>query len=227
MSESLISLENVTFSRGDAPVLEHLDFVLTQGDRVGLDGPIGSGKTSLLHLMVGLLKPSAGRLEAFGQVRSTEDDFHEVRRRVGLVFQDPDDQLFCPTVIEDVAFGPLNLGRSADEARQVAVESLCRVGLAGFEERITYKLSGGEKRLVALGTVLAMNPDVLLLDEPTASLDPVSRDRVADVIAGLPQSMVVVSHVDEFLSRVTTRRASLQDGRVVDVARGETTADAT
>ena len=216
MKETLIHLENVTFSYGSAPVLEHLDFELRRGDRIGVDGAIGSGKTSLLHVMVGLLKPSAGRLEAFGEARLREEDFHEVRRRVGLVFQDPDDQLFCPTVIEDVAFGPLNLGRSTEEAHRVSGEALHRVGLPGFEDRITHKLSGGEKRLVALATVLAMEPEVLLLDEPTASLDPVSRDRVARVIEDVPQSMVVVSHSDGFLSRVATRRVTLVGGRIED-----------
>lgn len=216
MNEPLVNLENVTFGYGDTPVLEHLDFTLQPGDRTGVDGAIGAGKTSLLHLMVGLVKPSAGRLEAFGRVRSLEEDFHEVRRRVGLVFQDPDDQLFCPTVMEDVAFGPLNLGCSPEDARRVAGDALRRVGLEGFGDRITHKLSGGEKRLVALATVLSMEPDVLLLDEPTASLDPASRDRVADVIAGLPQSMVVVSHIDDFLARVTNCRVTLREGRIVD-----------
>ena len=124
-------------------------------------------------------------MEVFGKPRAAERDFHEVRRRVGLLFQDADDQLFCPTVVEDVAFGPLNLGLPRDRVRQVVAETLEAVGLAGYEHRITYKLSGGEKRLVALATVLAMQPEVLLLDEPTSGLDEQATERL-DGFAGPP-----------------------------------------
>ena len=118
---------------------------------MALLGPNGCGKTTLLHLIVGLLRPNAGQIEAFGRRRVAEADFHEVRRRVGLLFQDADDQLFCPTVAEDVAFGPLNLGKSRDEVRRIVAATLDSLGLAGYEHRVTYQLSGGEKRLVALG----------------------------------------------------------------------------
>lgn len=108
----MISLRGIVFSYpGGRRVLDGLDFALEQGERVGITGPNGSGKTTLLHIMVGLLKPEAGEVEIFGKTRVEEADFKEVRRRVGLLFQDPDDQLFCPTVVEDVAFGPLNLGK--------------------------------------------------------------------------------------------------------------------
>lgn len=214
MTNPLIELENVGFSYGDHPVLHDVNLALHAGERVGIMGSIGSGKTTLLHLIVGLLKPSTGRLHAFGRVRAKEEDFHEVRRKAGLVFQYPDDQLFCPTVIEDVAFGPLNLGRSTNDARQAAYEALACVGLAGFGDRITYKLSGGEKRLVALATVLAMEPGVLLLDEPTASLDKTSVDRIAETLSSLPQSIIVVSHEAGFLSRIANRRAGLVNGRI-------------
>jgi cobalt/nickel transport system ATP-binding protein len=214
VKQPLIELEKIGFSYSEHRVLHDINLVLHAGERVGIMGPIGSGKTTLLHLIVGLLKPSSGRLRAFGQARTEEHDFHEVRRRAGLVFQDPDNQLFCPTVIEDVAFGPLNLGRGIDAARRAARDALARVGLQGLDERITYKLSGGEKRLVALATVLAMEPDVLLLDEPTASLDRAAVDRVADTLNGLQQSMIVVSHEPDFLARVTARELTIRDGRI-------------
>lgn len=214
VSRSLIELERITFNYGDLVVLHDVTFSLHEGERMGIIGPIGSGKTTLLHLIVGLHKPSAGQLHAFGRLRAKEDDFHEVRRKVGLVFQDPDDQLFCPTVIEDVAFGPLNLGRDADGAKQAAHAALRLVGLEGFGERITYRLSGGEKRLVALATVLAMEPDVLLLDEPTASLDASSVDRIVETLNGLPQAMIVVSHEADFLSRIAACVSILRDGRM-------------
>jgi len=143
-----------------------------------------------------------------------ERDFHEVRRRVGLLFQDADDQLFCPTVAEDVAFGPLNLGVPRDRVRQVVAETLESVGLAGYENRITYKLSGGEKRLVALATVLAMQPEVLLLDEPVSGLDEQATERLTELFARLPHAMLVVSHQQEFCRRVADGTVTLVEGRI-------------
>lgn len=211
MNEPLISFREVDFSYGPGrPVLEKCNFRLQPGGRIALVGPNGSGKTTLLHLIVGLLRPSGGRIEAFGQVRRSEADFHEVRRRAGLLFQDADDQLFCPTVAEDVAFGPLNLGKPRDQIRQIVAETLDSLGLDGYQHRITYKLSGGERRLVALATVLAMQPDVLLLDEPTSNLDESAADRLTEILAGLPQAMVVVSHDRNFLSRTTGSEVRLR-----------------
>ena len=203
---SLIRMEGVSFSYDqDRPVVTGVDLSLASGERLGLVGPNGSGKTTLLHLIVGLLRPSSGVVWAFGRSRTREEDFREVRVRAGLVFQNADDQLFCPTVLEDVAFGPLNLRRTPEEARSQAARTLDLVGMAGLEDRITYRLSGGEKRLVALATVLAMEPDVLLLDEPAAGLDEASTERVTRVLAGLPQAMIVVSHQRDFLQGLVHR----------------------
>jgi cobalt/nickel transport system ATP-binding protein len=143
-----------------------------------------------------------------------EADFHEVRARAGLLFQDSDDQLFCPTVLEDVAFGPLNLGRTTEEARTDALRTLAALGLSGFEERVTHRLSAGEKRLVALATVLAMNPRVLLLDEPTNGLDEATETRLTELLAGMPQAMLIVSHDRRFLERLATRAVVLAEGRL-------------
>ncbi len=195
-------------------VLDEVDFTLWPGERVALTGPNGAGKTTLLHLLVGLVRPERGALEAFGRPRRVEADFHEVRARAGLLFQDADDQLFCPTVAEDVAFGPLNLGRSRTEARAIARDTLDRLGLAGFEDRITDRLSGGEKRLVALAGVLAMQPEALLLDEPTAGLDDAATARLQGILAALPQAMVMVSHDRAFLARLATRSVVLDGGRL-------------
>jgi cobalt/nickel transport system ATP-binding protein len=215
MSEPLIRLHDVDFAyRADRPVLSQCSFRLDADDRVALVGPNGSGKTTLLHLIVGLLRPSSGRVEAFGKVRDGEADFYEVRCRAGLLFQETDDQLFCPTVAEDVAFGPLNLGKPRGEVRQIVAQILQSVGLAGYEQRITYQLSTGEKRLVALATVLAMQPEVLLLDEPASGLDEPSTERLVQLLAGLPQAMVIVAHDREFLSRTTGRGLTLHDGRL-------------
>lgn len=216
MSEPLIALRQVSAGYAGRPVLAEADLVLMPGERLVLLGPNGAGKSTLLHVIAGLLPISAGSIEAFGAVRSREADFHEVRIRAGLVFQDSDDQLFCPTVIEDVAFGPLNLGRSDAEARTIALETLERVGMADFAERVTHRLSGGEKRLVAIASVLAMQPDVLLLDEPTTGLDEVAHERLCRLLLSLDQAMILVSHDPRFAARLATRTVTLRAGRVVE-----------
>lgn len=217
MSGPLFRLSGVSFAynRG-TPVLDAADFSLWPGDTVALTGPNGAGKTTLFHLMVGLLRPASGTVEAFGAVRRREKDFHAVRARAGLLFQDSDDQLFCPTVAEDVAFGPLNLGKSPAEARRIADATLDAVGLHGLAGRVTHTLSGGQKRLAALAAVLAMEPDVLLLDEPTNALDAETQERLTAILAGLPQAKVIISHDDAFLRRLATRWVRLDGGRLVE-----------
>jgi cobalt/nickel transport system ATP-binding protein len=215
MNDVLIRANGLSFSYSpDRPVLRGVNLKLRKAERVALTGPNGAGKSTLLHIIVGLLSPGSGELEAFGKPRRNERDFEEVRARAGLLFQDPDDQLFCPTVFEDVAFGPLNLGKRPEEARQNVTETLDRLGLTGYESRVTYRLSGGEKRLVSLATVLAMEPEVLLLDEPTAGLDEEATERVTRVLNGLRSSMLIVSQDRDFLSDTTGRRLSLRDGSV-------------
>jgi cobalt/nickel transport system ATP-binding protein len=213
---ALLELDRVRFAYpGRPPVLDDLELRVEPGDRLAITGPNGAGKSTLLRLLVGLARPEAGRVVAFGCARTSEADFREVRRRVGLVFQDPDDQLFCPTVLEDVAFGPLNLGRSPTEARAIAERTLNRLDLAGFAGRVTHKLSGGEKRLVSLATVLAMAPDVLLLDEPSNFLDEATTARLVAILNGLDQTLVVVSHDRHFRRKVTTSELQLEDGRLM------------
>lgn len=194
-------------------MLDGLDLRVHAGDRLAIAGPNGAGKSTLLRLLVGLARPQAGRVLAFGQERTGEADFREVRRRVGLVFQDPDDQLFCPTVLEDVAFGPLNLGHPPAAARAIAERTLERLRLTGFAERITHKLSGGEKRLVSLATVLAMSPEVLLLDEPSNFLDEETTARLVAILNELDQALVVVSHDRHFRRKVAEIELQLADGR--------------
>ena len=216
--DPLIALESVTFGYGRHHfVLRKANLTLPRSRRIGIVGANGCGKTTLLHLIVGLLKPSSGRIIIFGAERNHEEHFREVRRRVGLVFQHSDDQLFCPTVLEDVAFGPLNLGKSRDEAKRIAGQTLDSLGLAGFEHRITYKLSGGEKRLVALATVLAMEPEVLLLDEPAAGLDEDAMDRLLAVLRDLPQSMLFASHEPRFLTGLATEIVRLEGGALTPI----------
>lgn len=201
MSEPLIELRDLTFTYPGAPypVFQDFNYQLLPGEHIGLIGPNGSGKTTLLHLIMGLLRPQAGAIVIFGQEVKKAKDFVDVRQKVGLLFQNPDDQLFCPTVLEDVAFGPLNLGKPPAAAIAIARATMARLGLQGFEDRVTYKLSGGEKKLVSLATVLAMEPRLLLLDEPTTGLDEKTKDRLIHILQHLDIAYMIVSHESDFL----------------------------
>ena len=218
MSDPLVKLERVTFRYGERTVLDQCDLAISPAERIGLVGANGSGKTTLLGLIVGLRRPALGRVIVFGKPREREADFRAVRGRVGLLFQDSDDQLFCPTVAEDVAFGPFNLGKSRREVEEIVARTLAELGLEGYAHRVTYKLSGGEKRLVALATVLAMEPEVLLLDEPTSGLDETAAERVTGILAGLPQAMLIVSHDHPFLARIAGRTLCLRHGRLQETS---------
>ncbi len=214
----LVELDDVVFSYADnVPVLDRASLSISAGERIGLTGSIGSGKTTLLHMIVGLLKPHGGTVRAFGVERKREHDFWEVRERVGLLFQDPDDQLFCPTVFEDIAFGPLNQGKTREETSTIVSETLRSLGLDGYADRITHHLSGGEKSLVSIASVLAMKPDLLLLDEPSTGLDPDSFERVRSILLSLSQAMVIVSHDERFIRSITTRQVRIDRGRLTDL----------
>jgi cobalt/nickel transport system ATP-binding protein len=214
--ELMIRLEDISFAYPGSPkILDALDFELHEGDRIGLLGHNGSGKTTMFHIIMGLLKPDSGKIEIFGKSVASEKDFTQVRQRIGLLFQDADDQLFCPTVLEDVAFGPLNIGKSEKEAVEIARNTLERLGLSGFENRITSKLSGGEKRLAALATVLAMEPSVLLLDEPSAGLDRKTKEKLVQVLSELDLSYILISHESDFLSDIANAIYVMEDGKIL------------
>lgn len=212
----LINLKNITYSYpGADPVLNNLNLSFFRGEKMGLVAPNGSGKTTLLHIIMGLLKPVSGELEIFGKPVSHEKDFLEVRQRIGLLFQDSDDQLFSPTVLEDVTFGPLNLGKTKAEAINIARKTLAYLGLTDFEDRVTFKLSGGEKRLVSLATVLAMEPEILLLDEPINGLDTKTQKIITDILAQLELSYIIISHDIDFLAETTNALYTMQEGRIL------------
>lgn len=213
--ETLIALREVSFAYPDGPLaLEGFNLELKSGDHLGLVGSNGCGKTTLLFLMMGLLKPQRGEIEIFGRLRREEKDFQEVRPKLGFVFQDANDQLFCPTVADDLAFGPLNLGRSREEAHLIVHEVLETLGLDGFENRVTYDLSGGEKKLVSIGTALALKPRLLILDEPTTGLDVETVDRLVNFLNNCGLPYLVVSHDHDFMARVTDRSLHMSDGRI-------------
>lgn len=211
-------MQDITFGyNATRDVLRKLSLTFSEGDRVGLMGPNGSGKTTLFHIILGLLKPRAGEIEIFGKGMHHEADYRWARERIGLLFQDANDQLFCPTVSEDIAFGPLNLGKRHDDALNTVRETLEILGLVGFEDRVTYKLSGGEKRLVSLATVLAMKPEVLLLDEPTSGLDEETMERIIQVLTRSPQSYMIISQDRGLLARATRRIYRMADGRLEEL----------
>ena len=212
----IIQLKDINFSYENGPcVLDGLDFNIEDHDRIAITGPNGTGKTTLFHIILGLIRPTAGKIYAFGKKMVKADDFRECRNRTGLLFQDPDDQLFCPSVIEDVAFGPLNQGKSHAEAKEIAEKTLHALGLWHIRDRVPYHLSGGEKRLAALATILSMQPELLLLDEPTAGLAPEAAERLLAILDTYPaRALVVISHDRLFLDALSARRLILEDGRL-------------
>ena len=213
--QALIQLRGIRFSfGGEKALFEDLDFSLGRGERLALRGGNGAGKTTLLRIIMGLARPDKGTVRLFGRECRVEKDFAAARTRMGFLFQDADDQLFCPTVAEDVAFGPLNLGLPHDRVHERVHATLAEVGLAGFEQRVSYRLSGGEKKLAALATVLAMKPELLLLDEPTAGLPAETMEHIARILrtSGLP--CLIVSHDQAFLEQSAVHTLSLKAGRI-------------
>ncbi|HJA77897.1 MAG TPA: energy-coupling factor ABC transporter ATP-binding protein [Candidatus Desulfovibrio gallistercoris] len=213
----LFCLEDLTLTHEGCtqPVLRDVSFCLHPGEHIGLYGPNGCGKTTLLRGITGLHKATGGGVRFQGKLLRDDADFHPLRCAVGFVLQHAEDQLFFPTVLEDVAFGPLNLGLSPDAARERALETLARLGLDGFADRQTHALSGGEKKLVSLAGVLAMQPQALLLDEPTNALDMAARQRLLDILAALPTARITISHDWDFLQQVSNRFMTIEDGRLV------------
>jgi cobalt/nickel transport system ATP-binding protein len=209
-----VALEDAQVLRDGRRVLDGASLRLGPEERLAIVGPNGAGKTTLLRTLVGLERPARGRVALFGADCGREADFRAARRRIGFLFQDSDDQLFCPSVLEDVAFGPLNLGATPAEARRVALAALDGLGLAPLAERFTHRLSGGEKRLVCLAGLFAMRPEVLLLDEPTNGVDAAFGRRLRDALLGFPGAMILVSHDDRFVAEIATRALALRDGRL-------------
>ena len=197
-----------------APVLQEISFNLKIGERIALLGRTGTGKSTLMENLVGLKQPNSGEIWVLG-TRLEPKTLEQIRRQVGFCFQDPNDQLFMPTILEDVSFGPRNYGVSPEIATQQAYQLLTDFGLADVVNRSVHELSGGQKRLAALASVLALEPSVLILDEPTNGLDPWWRRHLAQLLPQLPvQVLLIASHDLHWVSRVAERAMVLQDGKI-------------
>lgn len=220
-----IEVRNLHFRYGEGThALRGVSFSIAEGESVGLIGPNGAGKSTLLLHLNGLLpevwtgEPSV----LVGGNPVTPETVHEVRRRVGLLFQDANDQLFCPTVFEDVAFGPQQLGLSEAGVRERVTRALAHAGIPGFEARAPHHLSVGEKRRVCLAGVLACEPSILVLDEPTSSLDPKGRRELKELLRGIPLTKLIATHDLELVVELCSRVILLDGGAVV--AQGPTLA---
>ena len=206
----MIQAEHVSFSyEADRPVLKDISFRIEKGEAVGLIGANGAGKSTLLKALLGLISVE-GRILVDGTVLQ-RSSLPEIRRKLGFVLQDSDDQMFMPTVYEDMIFGPRNYGLSQAETEARVDAVLERLNLTDLKHRHNHKLSGGEKRMAAIATVLAMEPDCVLMDEPGAALDPWNRRLVIDTIRALPQTRLITSH-DRDLILDTCRRVILLSG---------------
>jgi len=210
-----VHVQGLVYSYPDgSPALRGVDLDITAGERVAVLGPNGAGKTTLILHLNGILLPQAGEV-AIGGMPVTKANFKEIRRRVGVVFQDPDDQLFMPTVRDDVAFGPANLGLPGEAVDARVQAALDAVGMDGSGGRPPHHLSFGQRRRVALATVLAMDPQILVLDEPTSNLDPAARRDLADILVTLPVTAVIVTHDLPYALELCPRSVILNDGVVV------------
>lgn len=214
MSEFCIEISNLSFSYPDGrQALRNVNLSVRPGERVALVGPNGAGKSTLLLHLNGILRGD-GAVRVLGY-EVAEPHLARIRALVGMVFQDVDDQLFSPTVFDDVAFGPLYAGLPEEEVRRRVAWALAQVGMEEYAGRVSHHLSLGEKRRAAIATVLAMQPEILVFDEPTAGLDPRARRRLIELLRALPQTMLAATHDLRFVAEVSSRTVILDGGQVV------------
>ena len=210
-----LELSELTFSYPDGrQVLNNVNLQINKGERVALLGPNGAGKTTLVMHLNGILISDQGIVKVAG-IKVDKENLFEVRKRVGLVFQDPDDQLFMTTVRDDVAFGPSNIGIQGEELNEVVDYALDQVKMKEFADRPPHHLSFGQRRRVAVATVLAMKPDILVLDEPSSNLDPASRRELAEILLNLDVTIFMVTHDLPYALEICPRAAILNNGKIV------------
>lgn len=214
MSHHRIEMQHVQYAYPDGTLaLQGVSFSITHGESVALIGGNGAGKSTLLLHLNGYLMPTHGNVRV-GDIPVTKQTLATVRRAVGMVFQDPDDQLFMPTVYDDVAFGPLNLGLPLDEVEHRVMAALTQVGLAHVKDKPPYRLSEGQKRSIAIATVLSMQPNILVMDEPTSNLDPKARRNLINLLKTFTHTKIIATHDLDMVIDVCERTMILHEGRI-------------
>ncbi len=214
MIENGITAENLTFTYPDGHrAIEDFNLVVEPGESVALIGANGAGKSTLFNLMVGIHLPTQGSLAVAGHP-VLKKNLKALRRQVGLVFQNPDDQLFSTTVYDDVAFGPRNMGYSAQDTEAAVIQALDSLGIAALKDRFSARLSIGEKRMVAVATTLSTAPQILLFDEPSSFLDPQARRNLIKTLGGLKQTKIIATHDLDFAAELCTRVLVMKQGRL-------------
>ena len=215
MSHHIVEFKDLAYRYPDGTsALRGISFRITHGESVAVVGSNGAGKSTLLLHLTGALKPASGEIR-IGDFPVTAKTLPAIRRTVGMVFQDPDDQLFMPTVYDDVAFGPLNLGLPEEEVRNRVREALAIVGAGHLKDRPPYRLSQGEKRAVSIATVLAMSPDILVMDEPTANMDPTARRQVIELLKTFEHTKIIATHDLDLAMDLCRRTLIIHEGRMV------------
>lgn len=215
-----LKTRNLSFTYPDGTeALKNINIQINKGEKIAIMGPNGAGKSTLFSHFNGLSEPTSGHVEIDGEkIVFKREELLKVRQKVGIVFQDPNDQLFAPTVREDVAFGPMNLGLDYDEVKRRISESLERVGMSGFEDKTPHHLSGGQQKRVAIAGIIAMKPEIMILDEPTAGLDPEGVDKVLNILNKLNSkgiSIVISSHDIEMVNQFANKIYVLYDGEII------------
>ena len=215
MSHHLVEVKDLRYTYPDGTcVLRGISFRITHGEAVAIIGANGAGKSTLLLQLNGCLLPQAGTVRV-GDFPLNKKTLPYVRRTVGMVFQDPDDQLFMPLVYDDVAFGPLNLGLPLEEVEARVVSALATVGALHLKDRPPYRLSGGEKRAVAIASVLSMSPSILVMDEPTSYLDPKTRRHLIELLQTFKHTLIIATHDLDMVLDLCSRTIILKDGQVI------------
>lgn len=210
----MIKFENVSFGyEKEIPVIKNLSFSINDGDTIGLIGANGAGKSTIMKLLLGLLQHK-GRI-IVDSLEVEKKNYPEIRKKLGYVLQDSDNQMFMPTVYEDMMFAPMNYGFTRDEAEKRVDETLKKLGLMELKHRHNHKISGGEKRMAAIATILAMDPEVILMDEPSTALDPMNRRTLINAIKQLPQTKIIASHDLDMILETCNRVILLNHGEIV------------
>ena len=214
MNEHYLSVDNLSFEYPDGyRALSNVNLSLSKGERLGVLGPNGAGKTTLILHLNGILGELKGDIK-LNEISYTEENISQIRKSVGLVFQDPDDQLFMPTVLEDVMFGPKNFGFNEKQVKENSIKALEQVKMLEFIDKPPHHLSFGQKRKVAIASVLASEPELLVLDEPSSNLDPASRRELIDILKNLEVSIILVTHDLPMALEICGRSVILNNGKV-------------